>query len=154
MSKMTIAEAINEKKNVENRIHELENNLREASSKYPDQTAFFDFNEVEDELRETLEYQDELTTQIRNANNNSYVDGVSLSELFLMRDRKIQLKNIYVAVLQTIKNIARGTLRLPDEPKQEILVDRTYLQTQIETLSEEISELNVKLQKANWQVEI
>lgn len=151
---MTIAEALQEQANIEKKITQLKNNLGEATTKYPDEKAFFVYEDVVTELQETLKYRDDLTQKIRAANNNNYIDGMSLSEVFLLRNRKIEMKGVYEFTINTVRNVARSTFRVADEPKQEVLVDRADIQKRINTLEGEIADLNTKLQKANWQTDI
>lgn len=151
---MTIAEALQEQAKAGEKIAQLRSNLAEAATKYTDQNAFFVYDDVVAELQKMLEHRDNLTQKIRAANNNNFVDGLSLSEIFLLRNRKIEMKGIYESTINTIRTIARGTFRTNDEPKQEVLVDRADIQNRINVLAEEISDLNTKLQKANWQIDI
>ena len=106
-----------------------------------------------------LKERDKLTSElfrliysINLTNSNAKFDGMSLTEMIAKKDALVLKAN----VLREFATSASQKVDLYSNSEIKILstVDVSALQKQVDALSKEIRELEMKLQEANWAVDL
>lgn len=150
---MKLAEALMERKNLENDINGLNERISEEAITQKDYEVLDDLNlEFEKHIEQYDKYE-EIVNKINEANSRVY-DGVT--NLELLNKRKVlskkyrDVKEIYLASKKPLKQEIYGDKII----EKKLNIDKMILKKELNKICKEARELEVKIQSRNWTIEI
>jgi len=149
---MKLAEALNLRADLQKRIAQLKerlnNNVKVQEGDSPAEDPAALFSELDDSLLQLKE----IISRINRTNLETLVEGRSLTDLIAEKDT-LSLK---ISTLREV--LGNANVRSDRYSRNEIKFVRTIdiakLQKQIDDLSKQLRELDVKLQQANWSTDL
>lgn len=149
---MKLAEALQERADLNRAIQQLENRLSNNALVQEGERPAEDPQELLDQLDAAVDRLEELTTAVNLANCRTLCEGESLTQLLARRDamtlRVRVLRNFLEEASQSARR-ARGT-----EIRLLSTVNVRKLQKELDNMSRELRLLDNSIQAANWQTEL
>lgn len=149
---MKLAQALILRSDTQKRIEQLKirllNNAKTQENESPSEDPKLLLKELDKLTSELFR----LIYSINLTNSNAKFDGMSLTEMIAKKDALVLKAN----VLREFATSASQKVDLYSNSEIKILstVDVSALQKQVDALSKEIRELEMKLQEANWAVDL
>ena len=149
---MKLAEALNQRADLQKRIAQLRerlaNNVKVQEGDQPAEKPEDLFRELEGSLKQLKD----LIVSINRTNQETVWEGKTLTEMIAEKD----VLSMHLSALRaTLDNAnVRSDRYSRNEIKFVRTIDIAKLQKQIDDLSKELRELDVKLQQANWSTEL
>jgi len=149
---MKLAQALILRSDTQKRIEQLKvrllNNAKTQENESPSEDPKLLLKELDKLTSELFT----LICSINLTNSNAKFDGMSLTEMIAKKDALVLKAN----VLREFATSASQKVDLYSNSEIKILstVDVSALQKQVDALSKEIRELEMKLQEANWSVDL
>ncbi len=149
---MKLAEALQERADLNRKISQLETRLLENSFTQDGVEPAQDPKKLLEELDRCISRMEQLIAAINKANTATIVDGSSLTELIARKD----CLALEIGVLNSVIGSASGAITRYTRSEIKIvrMVDVSSLQKKADRLSKEVREVDNKLQQANWTTEI
>lgn len=149
---MKLAEALQERADLNRRIAQLRSRLEMNATVQEGETTAEDPAELMKELNECIEQLETLMVRINLTNCSTRVDGKSLTELIARRDCLTLKISAYRSLLDQASSITQRMTM--SEIKILRAVDVKALQKQTDALSKELRQTDNTIQLANWQTEL
>ena len=146
---MKLAEALQERSDINKRISELRRRLENCLLVQEGEEPAEDPMDLLNELDSSTERLETLVASINETNCNTKVDGMSLTELIARKDALTLRHSAYKELVYTAGNNTRGT-----EIKVKAVIKAAELQKTVDSLAKEIRKLDNKLQETNWKTEL
>ena len=149
---MKLAEALQERSDINKRISELRRRLENCLLVQEGEEPAEDPMDLLNELDSSTERLETLVASINETKCNTIVDGVSLTELIARKDALTLRHSAYKELVYTAGHNtyrARGT-----EIKVKAVIKAAELQKTVDRLAKEIRLLDNKLQETNWKTEL
>lgn len=149
---MTLAEALMERAELKAKISAVSDRIEDNILVQDNEAPGEDPKELLPELSASIQRLRVLISQINKTNCSTLIDGVSLTDLIARRDCLLLEISSYRDFTETSRRStdrARGS-----EIKIRPCIEVKELQKRLDDLSKELRELEVKLQKANWNTEL
>ncbi len=149
---MKLAEALQERSDINKRISELKRRLGNCLLVQEGEEPAEDPMVLLNELDASTERLEKLMASINETNCNTKVDGMSLTEIIARKDALTLRHSAYKELVYTAGNNtyrARGT-----EIKVKAVIKAAELQKTVDRLAKEIRLLDNKLQETNWKTEL
>ena len=149
---MKLAQALILRADTQNRIEQLKVRLLSNAKTQENEKPSEDPKLLLKELDKLTSELFKLICSINLTNSSAKFDGMSLTEMIAKKDALVLKAN----VLREFATSASQKVDLYSNSEIKILstVDVAALQKQVDALSKEIRELEMKLQEANWLVEL
>ena len=149
---MKLAEALQERSDINKRISELRRRLENCLLVQEGEEPAEDPMDLLNELDSSTERLETLVASINETNCNTKVDGMTLTELIARKDALTLRHSAYKELVYTAGNNtyrARGT-----EIKVKAVIKAAELQKTVDSLAKEIRQLDNLLQETNWKTEL
>ena len=149
---MKLAEALNQRADLQKRIAQLKerlsNNAKVQEGDEPAEKPADLFKELDGSLREL----ESLIVRINRTNQETVWEGKTLTEMIAGKD----VLSLQLSVLRSVLEAAnvRSDRFSRNEIKFVRTIDVNALQKQVDDLSRDLRELDSKLQQANWMTEL
>ena len=149
---MKLAQALILRSDTQKRIEQLKVRLLSNAKTQENESPSEDPKLLLKELDKLTSELFRLICSINLTNSNAKFDGISLTEMIAKKDALTLKAN----VLREFATSASQKVDLYSNSEIKILstVDVAALQKQVDALSKEIRELEMKLQEANWAIEL
>nr|WP_315519427.1 DIP1984 family protein [uncultured Campylobacter sp.] len=149
---MKLAQALILRADTQKRIEQLKVRLLSNAKTQENEKPSEDPKLLLKELDKLTSELFKLICSINLTNSSAKFDGISLTEMIAKKDALVLKAN----VLREFATSASQKVDLYSNSEIKILstVDVAALQKQVDALSKEIRELEMKLQEANWAVEL
>lgn len=149
---MKLAEALQERADLNRKISQIESRLLENSFTQEGDEPAEDPAKLLAELDTCITRMEQLITAINKTNTETLVDGESLTELIARKD----CLGIKTRILNNVIGSASGSVTRYTRTEIKIVrtVDVRALQKQSDKLAKEVRLLDNKLQQANWTTDI
>ena len=149
---MKLAQALILRSDTQKRIEQLKVRLLSNAKTQENESPSEDPKLLLKELDKLTSELFRLICSINLTNSNAKFDGMSLTEMIAKKDALVLKAN----VLREFATSASQKVDLYSNSEIKILstVDVAALQKQVDALSKEIRELEMKLQEANWTVDL
>ena len=149
---MKLAQALILRSDTQKRIEQLKVRLLSNAKTQENESPSEDPKLLLKELDKLTSELFTLIYSINLTNSNAKFDGMSLTEMIAKKDALVLKAN----VLREFATSASQKVDLYSNSEIKILstVDVSALQKQVDALSKEIRELEMKLQEANWTVDL
>ncbi|WP_149725212.1 DIP1984 family protein [Campylobacter concisus] len=149
---MKLAQALILRADTQKRLEQLKGRLLDNAKMQENERPSEDPKLLLKELDRLSDELFRLILAINLTNSSAKFEGTSLTEMIAKKDTLSQK----VSVLREFAKSASQKVDLYSNSEIKILssVDVATLQKQIDELSKEIRELDMKLQEANWQVDL
>ena len=149
---MKLAQALILRADTQKRIEQLKVRLLSNAKTQENEKPSEDPKLLLKELDKLTSELFKLICSINLTNSNAKFDGISLTEMIAKKDALVLKAN----VLREFATSASQKVDLYSNSEIKILstVDVAALQKQVDALSKEIRELEMKLQEANWTVDL
>ena len=149
---MKLAQALILRADTQKRLEQLKGRLLDNAKMQENERPSEDPKLLLKELDRLSDELFRLVLAINLTNSSAKFEGVSLTEMIAKKDTLSQK----ASVLREFAKSASQKVDLYSNSEIKILssVDVATLQKQIDELSKEIRELDMKLQEANWQVDL
>ncbi len=149
---MKLAEALNERADIQRRIAQLKARLLNNSKVQEGEKPAEDPNDLLDELNFCVQRLEELIARINKTNCEAKDGSVSITELIAHRDVLAQKLGIYRDFLNSASSVVNRITKT--EIKIQPSVDVRALQKQIDMMSKAYRETDTKIQELNWTTEL
>ena len=149
---MKLAEALQERSDINKRISELRRRLGNCLLVQEGEEPAEDPLDLLNELDSSTERLETLVASINETNCNTKVNGMSLTEIIARKDALSLRHSAYKELVYTAGNNtyrARGT-----EIKVKAVIKAAELQKTVDSLAKEIRQLDNLLQETNWKTEL
>lgn len=149
---MKLAEALQERSDINKRISELRRRLDNCLLVQEGEEPAEDPLDLLNELDSSTERLETLVASINETNCNTKVNGMSLTEIIARKDALSLRHSAYKELVYTAGNNtyrARGT-----EIKVKAVIKAAELQKTVDSLAKEIRQLDNLLQETNWKTEL
>ena len=149
---MKLAEALNQRADLQKRIAQLRerlsNNVKVQEGDEPAEKPEDLFKELEG----TLKQLKDLIVSINRTNQETVVDGKTLTEMIAEKD----VLSMHLSALRDTLNAAnvRSDRYSRNEIKFVRTIDVNALQKKVDDLSRDLREMDSRLQQANWTTEL
>ncbi len=149
---MKLAEALNQRADLQKRIAQLRerlsNNVKVQEGDQPAEKPEELFAELEKSLKEL----ENMIVRINRTNQESLWEGKTLTEMIAKKD----ILSLHLSTLRSTLDAAnvRSDRYSRNEIKFIRTVDVNELQKRVDDLSKDLRELDSKLQQANWMTEL
>ena len=149
---MKLAEALNQRADLQKRIAQLRerlsNNVKVQEGDQPAEKPEDLFKELEG----TLKQLKDLIVSINRTNQETVVDGKTLTEMIAEKD----VLSMHLSALRDTLNAAnvRSDRYSRNEIKFVRTIDVNALQKKVDDLSRDLREMESRLQQANWTTEL
>lgn len=149
---MKLAEALTERSDIQKRISQLSIRLKNNARIQEGEKPAEDPKALMKELEQLIIRLTELITRINETNAKTMIAKESMTSLLAKRDTLIQKIDIYREFL----NQASSTVIRNTKTEIKILpsVTVTTIQKQVDSLSKELRQLDIKIQELNWTTEL
>lgn len=149
---MKLAEALSLRADLQKRLAQLRyrlvNNAKVQDGESPSEAP----EDLLKELNESIVLLEKLIADINRTNNNTVADGISLVEMIAKRDA-LALKN---SILQDF--VKSASEKFERYTSSEIRIKSTVkvseMQKEVDRISKEMRELDVRIQALNWTTEL
>lgn len=149
---MKLAEALSLRADLQKRLAQLRyrlvNNAKVQDGESPSEAP----EDLLKELNESIVLLEKLIADINRTNNNTVADGISLVEMIAKRDA-LALKN---SILQDF--VKSASEKFERYTSSEIRIKSTVkvseMQKEVDRISKEMRELDVRIQGLNWTTEL
>ena len=149
---MKLAEALNQRADLQKRIAQLKERLNNNVKVQEGDSPAEDPKDLFKELDDAITQLKEIIFRINKTNLESFVEGRSLTDIISEKD----CLSLKISTLREV--LENANVRSDRYSRNEIKFIRTIdvakLQKQIDDLSKELRELDVKLQQANWSTDL
>ena len=149
---MKLAEALNQRADLQKRIAQLKERLNNNVKVHEGDSPAEDPKDLFAELDDAIHQLKETVVRINRTNLETAVEGRSLTDIIAEKDT-LSLK---ISTLREV--LENANVRSDRFSRNEIKFVRTIdvakLQKQIDDLSKQLRELDVKLQQANWSTDL
>ncbi len=149
---MKLAEALNQRADLQKRIAQLKERLNNNVKVQEGDSPAEDPQDLFAELDDAIHQLKETVFRINRTNLETVVEGRSLTDIIAEKDT-LSLK---ISTLREV--LENANVRSDRFSRNEIKFVRTIdvakLQKQIDDLSKQLRELDVKLQQANWSTDL
>ena len=149
---MKLAEALNQRADLQKRIAQLKERLNNNVKVQEGDSPVEDPKDLFAELDDAIHQLKETVFRINRTNLETAVEGRSLTDIIAEKDT-LSLK---ISTLREV--LENANVRSDRFSRNEIKFVRTIdvakLQKQIDDLSKQLRELDVKLQQANWSTDL
>lgn len=149
---MKLAQALNERKELNERMKRLKQRLCANVKVQDGDTPSEDPLQLISQLQEVSQELETLICRINRTNHETQIEGVSLSDWITKRDMAVS----YFKMMQEALNEAAA--RADRYSKSEICIKATIdvaqHQQQLDELAKHIRELDAKIQECNWTSEL
>lgn len=149
---MKLAEALNQRADLQKRIAQLKERLNNNVKVQEGDSPAEDPKDLFAELDDAIHQLKETVFRINRTNLETVVEGRSLTDIIAEKDT-LSLK---ISTLREV--LENANVRSDRFSRNEIKFVRTIdvakLQKQIDDLSKQLRELDVKLQQANWSTDL
>ena len=149
---MKLAEALNQRADLQKRIAQLQERLNNNVKVQEGDSPAEDPKDLFAELDDAIHQLKETVFRINRTNLETAVEGRSLTDIIAEKDT-LSLK---ISTLREV--LENANVRSDRFSRNEIKFVRTIdvakLQKQIDDLSKQLRELDVKLQQANWSTDL
>jgi DNA repair ATPase RecN len=149
---MKLAEALNERADIQKRIAQLKARLLNNSKVQEGEKPAEDPKDLLDELNFCVQRLEELIARINKTNCEAKDGSVSITELIAHRDVLAQKLGIYRDFLNSASSVVNRITKT--EIKIQPSVDVRALQKQIDMMSKAYRETDTKIQELNWTTEL
>lgn len=149
---MKLAEALQERADINRRIEQLRYRLSRNATVQEGETPAEDPNELIKELDACVARLEELMARINRTNSENKVDGLTLTELIAKRDALSLKLSVYRNFLGEASNLAGRATR--NEIKILSTVNVRELQKKVDDMSRDLRLTDNALQQANWTLEL
>lgn len=149
---MKLAEALNERADIQRRIAQLKARLINNSKVQEGEKPAEDPNELIKELDLCTQRLEELIARINLTNSRTTCGQASITELIAHKDVLAQRLGVYRDFLNNASAVC--TRMTKTEIKILPSVDVTALQKQIDLMSKDYRETDTKIQELNWTTEL
>lgn len=149
---MKLAEALNERADIQRRIAQLKARLLNNSKVQEGEKPAEDPKDLLDELNFCVQRLEELIARINKTNCEAKDGSVSITELIAHRDVLAQKLGIYRDFLNSASSVVNRITKT--EIKIQPSVDVRALQKQIDMMSKAYRETDTKIQELNWTTEL
>ncbi|MBP3886797.1 MAG: DIP1984 family protein [Cellulosilyticum sp.] len=150
---MKLAEALMLRADYQTKIYDLKQRISNNTKIQDGEEVSEDPAELFKMLDETLSNLEDIIIRINNTNSKVFVDDQhTLGDLIVKRDTLKKSINIYTNILQNATIKYDRMMRT--EIKYVTTINIANLQKQVDDLSKEFRELNVKLQEKNWTTDL
>ena len=149
---MKLAEALQERSDINKRISELRRRLDNCLLVQEGEEPAEDPLDLLNELDSSTERLETLVASVNETNCNTKVNGMSLTEIIARKDALSLRHSAYKELVYTAGNNtyrARGT-----EIKVKAVIKAAELQKTVDSLAKEIRQLDNLLQETNWKTEL
>ena len=149
---MKLAEALNQRADLQKRIAQLRdrlsNNVKVQEGDQPAEKPEDLFKELEGSLKQLKD----LIVSINRTNQETVVDGKTLTEMIAEKD----VLSMHLSALRDTLNAAnvRSDRYSRNEIKFVRTIDVNALQKKVDDLSRDLREMDSRLQQANWTTEL
>ncbi len=148
---MKLAEALNMRADLQNRIGELKSRLKDSSKVQEGDEPAEDVNELYKELDECLSQLEEIVYRINRTNMQTMHEGETLTQMIARKDTlKLRLSVMRDVLKHATETNRYGRLEI----KYVRTVDVGNLRKKIDNYSKKLRDLDVKLQSLNWSVDL
>lgn len=149
---MKLAEALQERADLNRRIEQLRSRLLNNAMKQEGEEPSEDPKELLKELDECIRHQTDLIAAINLANAKTAVNGKTLTEMIAERD----MLKVQIRIYQDLISEASVTYQRARNSEIRILssVNVKELQKKTDALSRQLRELDNKIQETNWLSEM
>lgn len=149
---MKLAEALQERADLNRKISQLESRLLENSFTQDGIEPAEDPDKLLEELDRCVARLERLIAAINEANTQTEVDGRTLTEIIARKD----CLGVESGVLNSVIGSASGAITRYTRTEIKIVrtVDVRALQKKVDKLAKEVRELDNQLQQANWTTDI
>lgn len=149
---MKLAEALNQRADLQKRIAQLKERLNNNVKVQEGDSPAEDPKDLFAELDDAIHQLKETVFRINRTNLETAVEGRSLTDIIAEKDT-LSLK---ISTLREV--LENANVRSDRFSRNEIkfvrTIDVSKLQKQIDDLSKQLRELDVKLQQANWSTDL
>ena len=149
---MKLAEALNERKLLQEKLLRLQDRLNANVKVQEGDTPSEDPEGLFAELERTVAALEALIVRINRTNAETLVDGRSIADLVAKRDAALKHVRILSQVLQFASE--RTTRRTATDIRIVSTIDVAARQKALDLKSKAIRELDGKIQAANWTTEL
>ena len=149
---MKLAEALNERADIQRRIAQLKARLLNNSKVQEGEKPAEDPNDLLNELNFCVQRLEELIARINKTNCYAKDGSVSITELIAHKDVLAQKLGIYRDFLNSASAVVNRITKT--EIKIQPSVDVRALQKQIDMMSKAYRETDTKIQELNWTTEL
>lgn len=149
---MKLAEALQERADLNRKIDQLENRLCDNVLVQEGENSNEDPEELFKEFDDSIDRLEELIARINLTNSQTTIKDQSLTELIAAKDVLQKKISIYKEVLNAAsKNTARATR---SEIKVLTVINVRQLQKKIDRMSKQYRELDNLIQQSNWNTDL
>ncbi len=149
---MKLASALLERADLQKKIAQLSTRLNQNAKVQEGETPAEDPMALLKELDESIDHLEELIWRINETNNQTVVDGMTLTQLLARRDCLKQKFKIMRSFLdeasQKIDRYSNTEIKILSS------VSVSDLQKQVDMIAKELRLLDEKIQEQNWTVEL
>ncbi len=149
---MKLAEALMERAELQKRISQMEDRLRNNAQVQEGETPAEDPKFLLEELADMMNRLEELTAQVNLTNGAVTVDGETLTRLLARRDAWRQHTKMLRDFLDSASYLANRARQ--SEIKILSTVPVADMQRELDRRSKALRELDAKIQAANWTQEL
>ncbi len=149
---MKLAEALNERADIQKRIEQLRSRLGNNAKVQEGEKPNEDPAELLAELRSCCDRLRELIVRINHTNSVTVIDGETISSLIAKKD----VLSLEISIKRNLAQEAALNYRrmTGSEVKIYSTVNVRELQKEIDSLSKQFRELDTKIQGANWNTDL
>ena len=149
---MKLAEALQERADINHNIEQLKNRLNNNVLVQDGETTVEDPNKLKTELDNSIKRLQYLIARINQTNCETSIDGESITELIAQKDALSLKINIYKETSFLSSQLSYRARNSEIKIKSAISV--TDWQAEIDKMSKELRLLDNKLQENNWKTEL
>ncbi len=149
---MKLAEALNERADLQKRIEQLKNRLANNAKVQEGEKPNEEPEELLAELDSCCTRLEELIIRINHTNSVSEVGGETISTVIAKKD----VLTLRISVLRGLLDAASTNFRRMSGSEVKIFptVNVRQKQKEVDELSKQLRELDTKLQGANWSIDL
>ena len=150
--KMKLAEALSERADINRRIAQLSSRLAANAKVQEGESPAEEPKELLAELNALSERLKRIITAVNLKNAEALDNGTTLTELIAQRDcLRMKINIIRNFLDEASSTVSRG---MRSEIKIKSTVDVRSSQTELDKLSKQLRELEMRLQRADWTVDV
>lgn len=149
---MKLAEALAIRSDLVKRAHQLQERLNNNAKVQEGETPAEDPQALLEELSGVIDQLEEIITRVNLTNSAPLPEGGTITALLAKRSCLTQKVTILRSFLSNASSLVSRSTR--GEIKVHSTVRVPQLQKQVDSLSKELRELDIKIQGLNWTVEL
>ena len=149
---MKLAEALSVRKDLQNKIDQLEDRLKSIvkiqEGDEPDEAA----EDLLSELQNAAVQLEDVIYRVNRTNLHAVIDGEPITKLIARKD--VLTKEI--GILRNVLKVAsaQGSRYIRNEIKYVRTIDTAELRKKVDRLSAELRRVDLRIQEANWMFEL